>query len=176
MVPHAKRCVKAGVDIVIASGYEAGVHAAWEPVHSLVLLPAITRAVDIPVVGVRGFCDGATLVVALILGACGVQMGTRFIATLESDFVKIWKDLVLKSYERDTLASTGFAGPFMYLKNEASIKLTEVTLKNTLRFFLEEPYETINPEIFQVEMDGMGSLLGDDDDGKDKSLTIKQAQ
>ena len=163
-VRHAKRSVKAGVDVVIASGHEAGGHTAWEPVHSMVLLPAITRAVDIPVVGAGGFCDGATLVAALALGACGVQMGTRFIATRESDFVEIWKERVLKSNERDSIASRGFVGPLRYLKNDASIRLTEVTLKNTLRLFLGEPDEAIDHEIFQVEMEGMESLLGDDDE------------
>ncbi|MDY6935915.1 MAG: nitronate monooxygenase [Spirochaetota bacterium] len=163
-VRHAKRCQKAGVDAVIASGHEAGGHTAWQPVHSMVLLPAIVRAVDIPVIGAGGFCDGTTLVAALVLGACGVQMGTRFIATEESDFVQIWKDRVLKSSEMDTIASRGFVGPLRYLKNNASVELTELTIKNTPQLFIGEPDDTLDPEIFEFESKGMSALLGDDDE------------
>jgi NAD(P)H-dependent flavin oxidoreductase YrpB (nitropropane dioxygenase family) len=163
-VRHAQRCERAGVDIIIVSGHEAGGHAAWEPVHSMVLLPAVAKAVNTPVIGAGGFCDGATLVAALALGACGVQMGTRFIATQESDFVRIWKNRVLKSGERDTLAARGFVGPLRYLKNQASIALTELTLKKTPRLYLGEPDMSLDPDIREEERRGMNSLNGDDDE------------
>ena len=163
-VRHAIRCERAGVDAIIASGHEAGGHTAWEPVHSMVLLPAVAKAVNTPVIGAGGFCDGATLVAALALGACGIQMGTRFIATQESDFVAIWKQRVLKSGERDTLAARGFVGPLRYLKNMASIELTELTLKKTPRLYLGEPDVTIDPEIRSAERQGMANLMGDDDE------------
>lgn len=56
------------------------------------LLPAVVNAVKTPVIAAGGLCDGATLAAALALGAIGVQMGTRFLATKESDFVQMWKD------------------------------------------------------------------------------------
>ncbi len=163
-VRHAQRCERAGVDAIIASGHEAGGHTAWEPVHSMVLLPAVAKAVNTPVVGAGGFCDGASLVAALALGACGVQMGTRFIATQESDFVPLWKNRVLKSGERDTLAARGFVGPLRYLKNRASIELTELTLKKTPRLYLGEPDVALDPDIWSVESQGMANLMGDDDE------------
>lgn len=65
---------------------------------------------------------------ALALGAIGVQMGTRFLATRESDFVQIWKDRILKSGDRDTLVARGLVGPAGYLRNEASRELTGITV------------------------------------------------
>jgi len=65
---------------------------------------------------------------ALALGAIGVQMGTRFLATRESDFVQIWKDQILKSGDRDTLVARGLVGPARYLRNEASRELTGITM------------------------------------------------
>ncbi|MCH7908443.1 MAG: nitronate monooxygenase, partial [Candidatus Hydrogenedentes bacterium] len=67
-VKTALRCKKAGVDLVIASGHEGGMHTHWEPIHSMILLPAVVEALadtDIPVVGAGGFCDGQTLAAAL---------------------------------------------------------------------------------------------------------------
>ena len=83
-VKGALRCKKAGVDCIIASGHEGGFHISWEPIHSMVLLPAVIDAIadpNFPVVGAGGFCDSKTLVAALSMGASGVQMGTRFLAT-----------------------------------------------------------------------------------------------
>ena len=163
-VRHAKRCEKAGVDVIIASGHEGGGHTAWEPVHSMVLLPAITNAVKTPVIGAGGFCDGATLVAALALGACGVQMGTRFIATQESAFGNLWKNRVIKSGERDSLPARGFVGPLRYLKNDAAMELGELTLRKTPRLYLGEPDASLDDEIYKLEDQGMKSLSGDDDE------------
>ena len=163
-VRHARRSEKAGVDALIVSGHEGGGHTAWEPVHTMVLLPAVVRAVSIPVIGAGGFCDGATLVAALALGACGVQMGTRFIATQESDFVPLWKQRILKSGERDTLATRGFVGPMRYLKNRAAIELAELTLRKTPRLYLGDPDAAIDPERWKAESQGMANLMGSDEE------------
>ena len=97
-VKGALRCKKAGVDVIVASGHEGGFHTSWEPVHSMILLPAVVEAVsdeNTLVCGAGGFCDGKTLAAALVLGADGAQMGTRFLATQESDFHQIWKEGVV---------------------------------------------------------------------------------
>ncbi|MDI6830651.1 MAG: nitronate monooxygenase [Actinomycetota bacterium] len=125
-VYHALKAQSAGADVVVASGREGGGHVAFEPIHTMVLLPAVVRAVDIPVVGAGGFCDGASLVAALALGAIGVQMGTRFIATRESDFHDLWKNKVVQSSEMDTLVGISIFGPARYLKNEVAVKLHEL--------------------------------------------------
>ena len=138
-VRHAKRCERAGVDAVIASGQEGGGHVAWEPVHTMVLLPAIAGAVSIPVIGAGGFSNGASLVAALVLGATGVQMGTRFLATSESDFNQVHKDYVLKSGERDTIVARGVVGPLRWLKNEAAIEFARLTVSKAPGVYLGEP-------------------------------------
>ena len=125
-VYHALKAEKAGADVVIASGREGGGHVAFEPIHTMVLLPSVIKAVNIPVIGAGGFCDGASLVAALALGAIGVQMGTRFIATQESDFQQMWKNKVVDSTEMDSLVGISIFGPARYLKNEVSIKLNEL--------------------------------------------------
>lgn len=138
-VRHALRAQKAGVDGVIASGQEGGGHVAWEPVHSMVLLPAIVRAVAVPAIGAGGYGSGATLAAALALGAIGAQMGTRFLATVESDFNQVHKDYVVKSNERDTIIARGVVGPLRWIKNEAAMDFTRLTVEKAPGVFLGEP-------------------------------------
>ncbi len=125
-VYHAKKGEKAGADVIIASGREGGGHVSFEPIHTMVLLPAVIKAVNVPVVGAGGFADGSSLVAALSLGAIGIQMGTRFIATKESDFHDLWKNKVVDSSEMDSLVGISIFGPARYLKNEVSVKLHEL--------------------------------------------------
>lgn len=125
-VYHAQKSAEAGVDAVVASGHEAGGHIAWDPVHTTVLLPAIRKAVSIPILSAGGWCDGKGLVAALALGAGAIYMGTRFIATKESDFSEGYKEAVLKGKERDTIVTAGVFGPIRVLKNKYSLQLQEV--------------------------------------------------
>ncbi|MGQ9720158.1 MAG: NAD(P)H-dependent flavin oxidoreductase [Candidatus Jordarchaeum sp.] len=124
---HAQKVEKMGTDIVIASGHEGGGHVAYDPVHTMVLLPAVVRSVKIPVVGAGGFCDGTTLAAALALGAVGIQMGTRFIATQESEFLSSYKNYIRDINDtRDTLVAKGLFGNLRYLKNPAVLKMVEL--------------------------------------------------
>lgn len=165
-VRHAKRAEKAGVDAVIASGHEGGGHIAWVPVHTMVLLPAVVNAVEVPVIGAGGFCDGATLVAALALGAAGVQMGTRFIATKEADdcFAPIWKSRILKTAESDTVVARGFVGPLRYLKTEMSSRLADATVKKIPKLYLGQPDVSLDPDLLQLEIKGHLNLLGDNEE------------
>lgn len=141
-VKGAKRCQKAGVDLIVASGHEGGFHTSWEPVHSLTLLPAVVEAMDgsgIPVVGAGGFCDGKTLAAALTLGAVGVQMGTRFLATQESDFAPLWKEGIVNAQDRGTLVARGFVGPARWIKTKVSKEHQKNTLEHTPELFLDTP-------------------------------------
>lgn len=157
-VYHAKKAEKAGVDMIIASGHEAGAHVAWEPVHSMVLIPEVVKQVAVPVIAAGGICDGATLAAALALGAKGVQMGTRFIATKESDFQPIWKQAILDRDERKTLVARGFFGPMRFLRNPQSAAIVEATLKNIGAFYLGEPMDSTT-EILGLEKEGFDRLL-----------------
>ncbi|MEM2142933.1 MAG: nitronate monooxygenase [Candidatus Thorarchaeota archaeon] len=157
-VYHAQKAEAAGVDIVVASGHEGGAHVSWEPVHSVVLVPAVVRSVKRPVVAAGGFCDGASLAAALCMGAKGIQMGTRFIATKESDFEPIWKDTIVRLNERQTLAGRGLFGPMRFLRNRRAEMIVERTLNDIPRFYLGEPVES-NEDILNLEKEGFRDLL-----------------
>nr|MDO8082270.1 nitronate monooxygenase family protein [Candidatus Freyarchaeota archaeon] len=124
---HARKVERMGTDLVIASGHEGGGHVAFDPVHTMVLLPEVVRSVKLPVVGAGGFCDGTTLAAALALGAVGIQMGTRFIATQESEFLPSYKNFVRDIKDtRDTVVTKGLFGNLRYLKNPAVLKMQEL--------------------------------------------------
>jgi NAD(P)H-dependent flavin oxidoreductase YrpB (nitropropane dioxygenase family) len=129
-VKGAQRCKKAGVDVIVASGHEGGFHTSWEPVHSMILLPA----------------DGKTLAAALVMGADGAQMGTRFLATQESDFHQIWKEAVVEAGDRSTLVARGFVGPARWIKNPRSSEHAVNTLKKSPGIFLGFPDDYASPE------------------------------
>lgn len=156
-VRAALRCKKAGVDVIVASGHEGGFHIAWEPVHSLVLLPAVVDAVsddNTLVAGAGGFCDGRTLAAALILGADGAQIGTRFLATQESDFPQLWKEGVVAAEDRGTLVARGFVGPARWLKSPRSQEHARNTLQKAPGVFLGAPDDSSTADTlinFEVE-------------------------
>lgn len=121
---HAKKMEDLGTDVIIASGQEGGGHVSSAPVHSMILLPEIVDKVSVPVVGTGGFCDGKTLAAALAMGAAGIQMGTRFIATQECDFRHSFKEKILSTTDdRDTIVTKGVFGELRYLKSPGALKL-----------------------------------------------------
>ena len=159
-VKGALRCKKAGVDVIVASGHEGGFHTSWEPVHSMILLPAVVDAVSDEktlVVGAGGYCDGKTLAAALVLGADGAQMGTRFLATQESDFHQIWKEGVVAAQDRGTLVARGFVGPARWLKTPRSDEHARNTLKKSPGVFLGTPddYNTMDMSLIQFEIESI---------------------
>lgn len=83
---QAVKAAEAGVDVVIAAGFEMGGHAPSKKVHTYVLVPSITEAVDVPVLLTGGARDARGLAAALAMGADGVAMGTRFITTTDNDW------------------------------------------------------------------------------------------
>jgi enoyl-[acyl-carrier protein] reductase II len=107
-VRHAVRMEKEGADAVIASGMEAGGHVG--AVCSLPLIPQVVSAVSIPVVAAGGIGDGRGFVAALALGACGIQMGTRFVAATESGASAEQKQRIIDASEEDTVATPIFTG------------------------------------------------------------------
>ncbi len=157
-VYHAKKAERAGADVIVASGHEGGAHVSWDPVHSMVLVPAVAKAVKTPVVGAGGFSDGASLAAALCMGAVGIQMGTRFIATQEADFEPIWKDAIINREERQTLVGRGLFGPMRFLRNQRAEMLVEQTLGDVPRFYLGDPVES-NEAILELEQSGFVDLL-----------------
>ncbi len=107
-VEKARVCADQGVDIIIASGCEAGGHVGR--VGTLPLIPAVIDAVKLPVVAAGGIADARGFVAALSLGACGVQMGTRFYATSEADASRAEQEKILSSSEDGTVISEALTG------------------------------------------------------------------
>ena len=89
----AKKCEAAGVDAIIAEGFEAGGHNGRDEITTMTLIPQVVDAVKIPVIAAGGIGDGRAIVAALALGAQGVQMGTRFLMTQESSAHENFKNL-----------------------------------------------------------------------------------
>ena len=171
-VKGALRCKKAGVDVIVASGHEGGFHTSWEPVHSMILLPAVVDAVSDEktlVVGAGGYCDGKTLAAALVMGADGAQMGTRFLATQESDFHQIWKEGVVAAGDRGTLVARGFVGPARWLKTPRSDEHAKNTLQKSPGVFLGTPddFTTIDMSLIQYEIESIKAVYEGD---KEKAL------
>lgn len=122
---QALKAQESGVDAVIAAGFEMGGHAPSKAVHTYVLVPSVTAAVDVPVVLSGGAYDGRTLAAALCMGAEAVAMGTRFIAAEEnSDWHPAYMQALLKAQEGDDIAFNGVYGPCRGLRNKASMLLT----------------------------------------------------
>ncbi len=118
-VAHARRALDAGCDIVVAQGTEAGGHTGL--VATMPLVPQIVDAVGdrIPVVAAGGLFDGRGLAAALALGADGVWMGTRFIATPEARGVRGYKDALVQTAEDGTTISRAFSGKTMRVVRNA---------------------------------------------------------
>jgi enoyl-[acyl-carrier protein] reductase II len=105
---HAKRAQDYGADGVVATGHEAAAHG--EHITSLVLIPSLVDAINIPVSAAGGFADGRGLAAALALGAEGIAMGSRFMTTKESPLHEIYKNLSIEKDANDTLFSDRFDG------------------------------------------------------------------
>jgi enoyl-[acyl-carrier protein] reductase II len=110
-VSHAIRAVEAGCDIVVAQGTEAGGHTGQ--VATMPLVPMIVDAVKVPVLAAGGIFDGRGLVAALALGAQGIWMGTRFIASTEARAHPRYKDKILESDETGTVVTRAYSGKTM---------------------------------------------------------------
>ncbi len=105
---HAVRLVESGVDAVIGQGHEAGGHTG--PVGTIVLIPQLVDSVDVPVVAAGGLADGRGLAASLALGATGVWMGTRFIATEEAHAHVNYKDKIASISEEGTVITRAHSG------------------------------------------------------------------
>lgn len=147
-VALAKRMQRVGADAVVAEGMESGGHIG--KLTTMALVPQVVDAVDIPVIAAGGIADGRGMAAAFMLGAVGVQMGTRFLVAQESKVHPDYKRAVLKAKDIDTVVTGEFAGhPARVLKN-----------KMAKRFMRIEKAEASKPEpdFTDVEELGNGSL------------------
>jgi enoyl-[acyl-carrier protein] reductase II len=124
---HARKAEAMGVDGITASGYEMAGHTHKEEdaAHTFVLLPSVVEAVDIPVIASGGVRNGHGLLGALSLGAEGVYMGTRLIATQEADFDSAYKDHIVESKPGADTTIEGVYGPLRVVESPGIEKLKD---------------------------------------------------
>lgn len=128
-VKFAKKCEEAGVDAIVAEGFEAGGHNGREETTTLVLIPMVKKAVNIPVIAAGGIGSGQAMAAAFALGAQGVQIGSRFVATTESSAHINFKNAVINTNEGDTQLSLKQLTPVRLIKNEFFKRVDELEKK-----------------------------------------------
>jgi enoyl-[acyl-carrier protein] reductase II len=121
----AKKCVEAGVDAIVAEGFEAGGHNGREETTTMCLIPMITEQVQIPVIAAGGIGSGKAMAAAFCLGAEGVQVGSRFAATVESSAHQAFKDAIVAAGDGSTELTLKELTPVRLLKNEFYQKVQE---------------------------------------------------
>lgn len=114
----AKKAQDAGVDAVVAEGFEAGGHNGREETTTLCLIPLVRDAVSIPLIAAGGIASGSAMLAAMALGADAVQVGSRFVACEESSAHPDFKNKVISAVEGDTILTLKEITPVRLLKNE----------------------------------------------------------
>jgi len=114
----AKKSEEAGCDAVVAEGFEAGGHNGREETTTMVLIPAVVSAVKIPVIAAGGIATGKQMLAAMVMGAEGVQMGSRFVASEEASSHINFKNAVINSNEGDTILTLKQLTPVRLIKND----------------------------------------------------------
>lgn len=113
----AHKAEQAGCDAVVAEGFEAGGHNGREETTTMVLIPAVTAAVKIPVIAAGGIATGRQMLAAMTLGAEAVQMGSRFVASEEASSHPVFKQAVINSQEGDTVLTMKQLTPVRLIRN-----------------------------------------------------------
>ncbi|MEQ8324268.1 MAG: nitronate monooxygenase [Vicingaceae bacterium] len=114
----AVKSQEAGVDAVVAEGFEAGGHNGREETTSLVLIPLVRRSIDVPLIAAGGIGTGRAMLAAFALGADAVQIGSRFAASMESSAHQSFKERIITSHEGDTKLSLKKLAPVRLLHNK----------------------------------------------------------
>jgi enoyl-[acyl-carrier protein] reductase II len=113
----ALKCQEAGCDAVVAEGFEAGGHNGREETTTMCLIPSVRQQLNIPLIAAGGIYDARTMLAAMVLGADGVQIGSRFVATPEASSHLAFKEAVINAKEGDTLLSIKKLTPVRLLNN-----------------------------------------------------------
>lgn len=121
----AKKCEEAGVDAVVAEGFEAGGHNGREELTTMVLIPQVRQSVSLPLIAAGGIASGQAMAAAQALGAEGVQIGTLFTACKESSAADAFKEYCIKLGEEDTMLALKKIAPSRLAKNSLYNKIKE---------------------------------------------------
>jgi len=121
----AKKCEEAGVDAVVAEGFEAGGHNGREEITTLALIPQVREAISLPLIAAGGIGSGKAMLAAMALGAEGVQIGTLFAVSEESSASDAFKQLCVDLGEDGTMLALKKISPTRLIKNELFAKIAE---------------------------------------------------
>jgi enoyl-[acyl-carrier protein] reductase II len=124
-VKFAIKCLDAGVDAIVAEGFEAGGHNGREETTTMVLVPQVKEAVNLPLIAAGGIATGSQMAAAFCLGADAVQIGSRFVATPESSAHQNFKNAVIETKEGDTQLTLKQLTPVRLIKNKFFIVINE---------------------------------------------------
>jgi enoyl-[acyl-carrier protein] reductase II len=125
----AKKAEDAGCDAVVAEGFEAGGHNGREETTTMVLIPAVTAAVKIPVIAAGGIATGRQMLAAMVMGAEAVQIGSRFVASEEASSHISFKNAVINSDEGDTILTMKQLTPVRLIKNKFYQQIQQAELQ-----------------------------------------------
>lgn len=129
-VKFALKAQEAGVDAVVAEGFEAGGHNGRDETTTFTLIPMVKEQITIPLIAAGGIASGRGMLAALVLGADGVQIGSRFVASEESSAHQAFKDKVVEAKEGDTVLTLKELAPVRLLKNKFFEDVTALYAKN----------------------------------------------
>ena len=157
-VKHAQKAEEAGADILVAEGFEAaGINSNLE-LTTFTLIPQIVKCVKVPVIAAGGIADGKGLAAALMLGACGVQIGTRLIATQDAPFHDLYKNSIVNASDTETtIIGRNFGQLRRILKTPYSTKLEDLEQAG----ITPEKYQELTSEVNHVK----GAIEGDLENG-----------
>ena len=134
----ALKAQEAGCDAVVAEGFEAGGHNGREETTTMVLVPAVCRRVNIPVIAAGGIATGRQMMAAMVLGASGIQMGSRFIATPEASSHLDFKKAILQLPEGDTALTLKQLTPVRLIKNSFYQQVQQAEQEGASKEMLEQ--------------------------------------
>ncbi|NOX46552.1 MAG: DUF561 domain-containing protein [Chlorobi bacterium] len=137
-VKFAKKCEEAGVDAIVAEGFEAGGHNGYEETTTMALVPQVRENISIPLIAAGGIASGRAMLAAFALGADGVQIGSRFVASEESSAHANFKKAVLETNEGETQLSLKKLVPVRLIKNEFFHKVHKAEQRGATREELME--------------------------------------
>ncbi len=121
----AKKSEDAGVDAVVAEGFEAGGHNGREETTTLCLIPSVRQAINIPLIAAGGIATGRSMLATMALGAEGVQIGSRFVCTPEASSHQSFKDAIVNAGEGDTVLTMKRLTPVRLIKNDFYARVAE---------------------------------------------------
>lgn len=161
VVSNVKFAIKseaAGVDAVVAEGFEAGGHNGVDELTTFTLIPTVRKAIRIPLIAAGGIATGRGLLAAMALGADGVQIGTRFVASEESSAHINFKRKIIEASENDTFLALKSLTPVRLLKNKFFQEINEAEKRN------ETPEQLL--EILGEGRSKSGMFDGNTDEGE----------